>query len=74
MTQEEKDIILKKVTVEVDMVKYCEVFGLPEERNRRIDYSCDYEPMSLTPHDIKYFLDKGISIKLIDYEWKVYKV
>lgn len=31
MTQEEKDIILKKITVEVDMVKYCEVFGLPEE-------------------------------------------
>lgn len=52
------------VSVYVDMIKYCEVFGLPYEKNRRSDYSSDYEPMTLTSKQIKDFLDKGISIKL----------
>lgn len=54
----------RKIAVDVDMVKYCEVFGIKEERSRRADYSHDYQPMSLTAREIKNFLDKGIGIKL----------
>jgi hypothetical protein len=54
----------RKIAVDVDMVKYCEVFGIKEERSRRADYSHDYRPMSLTACEIKDFLDKGIGIKL----------
>ena len=56
---------MKKILVSVDLLKYCEVFDIPYNNyNRRHDYSHDYEPMSLTPQEIKDFLDKGISIKV----------
>jgi len=56
---------MKKILVNVDLLKYCDVFNVPyNSYNRRNDYSHDYEPMSLTPQEIKDFLDKGISIKV----------
>lgn len=55
---------MKKIEVQVDMIKYCEVFDMPYTPNRRLDYTHDYETMALTPQEIKDFLDKGISIKL----------
>ena len=56
---------MEKILVNVNLLKYCEVFGIPyNEYNRRCDYSCNYEPMSLTPQEIKQFLDKGIDIKI----------
>jgi len=56
---------MKKILVSVDLLKYCEVFDIPYNNyNRRHDYSHDYEPMALTPQEIKDFLDKGISIKV----------
>jgi hypothetical protein len=56
---------MKKILVNVDLLKYCDVFNVPYNNyNRRNDYSHDYEPMSLTPQEIKDFLDKGISIKV----------
>lgn len=55
---------MKKIIVKVDMVKYCEVFCFTYYKSRRVDYIHDYEEMSLTPQEIKDFIDKGISIKL----------
>ncbi len=55
---------MNKIIVKVDMVKYCEVFGFTYHESRRLDYTYDYEEMSLTPQEIKDFIDKGISIKL----------
>lgn len=55
---------MNKIIVKVDMVKYCEVFGFIYHESRRLDYTYDYEEMSLTPQEIKDFIDKGISIKL----------
>lgn len=55
---------MEKIDVMVDMVRYCEVFGVERERNRRDDYSSDYEMMSITPDELKDFIDKGINIKL----------
>lgn len=55
---------MKKIEVQVDMIKYCEVFDMSYRESRRLDYTHDYETMALTPQEIKDFLDKGISIKL----------
>lgn len=55
----------KIIPVEVDMIKYCEVFNMPYHGSRRPDYTHDYEPMQLTSVQIKDFIDRGIDIKLI---------
>lgn len=55
----------KLIPVEVDMIKYCEVFDMPYHESRRLDYTHDYELMQLTPTQIKDFIDKGIDIKTV---------
>lgn len=55
----------KPILVEVDMIKYCEVFDIPYHADRRLDYTHDFETMELTPDQIKDFIDKGIDIKTI---------
>lgn len=52
-----------KIPMYVDMVKYGNVFGADLDRNRRNDYTHDYERMDLTPQEIKNFIDKGIDMK-----------
>ena len=50
----------------VDLIGYQNVYedGY-HERNRRFDYSHDYEEMDITPQQLKDFIDKGIDIKQI---------
>lgn len=61
-----KTLISKKlILVEVDMIKYCEVFDLPYHGSRRLDYTHDYEPMQLTPAELRDFINRGIDIKLV---------
>ena len=48
----------------VDMIGYEDAYcGGYRENSRRFDYSHDYEPMDITPQQLKEFLDKGIDIK-----------
>lgn len=56
---------MNKIEVKVDMVKYCEAFGITYRESRRLDYTHDYETMLLTPQEIKDFIDKGISIIIV---------
>lgn len=50
----------------VDLIKYQDVYeGGYHERNRRRDYSHDWEEMDITSEQLKEFIDKGIDIKTI---------
>ena len=47
----------------VDLIGYQNVYGGGyHERNRRFDYSHDYEEMDITPQQLKDFIDKGIDV------------
>lgn len=50
----------------VDMIGYEDTYcGGYKERNRRLDYSHDWEEMDITPEQLKEFIDNGIDIKTI---------
>lgn len=51
------------ITVLVDTFSYDEAFGT-HQRIRCNDYTKNYEPMRLTPQQIKEFIDKGINLKI----------
>ena len=53
-----------KILVEVDMLRYCELKGLPYQYNRRLDYSHDYEEMEVTPEELKWLIDNCVDIKI----------
>ena len=53
-----------KILVEVDMLRYCKLKGLPYEYNRRLDPSHDYEEMEVTPEELKWLIDNCVDIKM----------
>lgn len=57
--KEKKDNL---IPVLVDTFSYDEAFGT-YEKVRCHDYTKNYEPMRLTPQQIKEFIDKGINLK-----------
>ena len=54
--------------VEVNMVEYDKLKGIPREYCRCLDPSHDYQEMEVTPEELKWLLDNCVDIRTINKE------
>ena len=52
-----------KILVDVDMLRYCKLKGLPYEYNRRLTPQ-DWEEMEVTSEELKWLIDNCVDIKI----------